>query len=190
MSLEISREVCVKCNLKLFTVEDLTGVYDAVSNTGGYGTPNPEIADVQAAYITVTMSDGTIYTIDCFPTLPNTSGTTFSVTSEDIGQAADEQFLDDVSLIEYTVLGVSGGVPFSVKCGTYEVFMCNALCCVNEKMANIEVGCGCKSNASTEELFLNLEGAKYAAECGKQEKALALLDYVNEKCDGNCTNCG
>lgn len=189
MALSISREVCVNCSLKLFTVTDTTGVYDAISNPTGWGSPNPATSDVQASYITVTMSDGTIYTIDCFPTLPNTSGTTFSVTSEDIGQAADEQFLDDVSLIEYTVLGVSSGVPFQVKCGRYEVFMCNALCCVNEKMANIDVGCGCKSNAKTEELFFMLKGAEYAAECGKQEKSLALLDAVNAECNNECTNC-
>jgi hypothetical protein len=189
MSLEISRTICVRCDLKLFTVTDTTGSYDATSNPGGYGSPNPLTSDVTAAYITVTKSDGTIYTIDCYPTLPNDGGTTFSVTSEDIGQAADEQFLDDISLIEYTVLGVSSGTPFAVKCGRYEAFMCNALCCVNEKMANIEVGCGCKSNAETEDLMLNLKGAEYAAECGKQEKALALLNYVNDKCDSSCTNC-
>jgi hypothetical protein len=189
MSLEISRTICVRCDLKLFTVDDTTGVYDATSNPGGYGSPNPATSDVTAAYIKVTMSDGTIYTIDAYPTLPNTAGTTFSVTSEDIGQAADEQFLDDVSTIDYVVLGVSSGTPFAYTCGRLEVFMCNALCCVNEKMANIEVGCGCKSNAETEDLMLNLKGTEYAAECGKQEKALALLNYVNDKCDSSCTNC-
>lgn len=189
MALELSREICVKCDLKVFTVQDLTGSYDAVSNPGGYGSPNPLISDVTAAYIKVTMADGTIYTIDAYPTLPNDGGSTFTVTNEDLGLDADSQFTDEVVTIDYVVLGVSSGTAFAYTCGGLEAFMCNALCCVNEKMSDIQVGCGCKSNQTTEELFFMLKGAEYAAECGKQEKAQALIDYVNDKCNLNCTSC-
>lgn len=189
MALEISREVCVECSEYLLTVEDTTGVYDATSNPTGWGSPNYAIADVQAAYITITFADGTQQTVDCFPTLPNTSGTLFTITNEDLGYGESEQIDDQVITLAYTVLGVSSGTPFQVTCSNLELLKCNAQCCVNERMAEVEVGCGCSSNEETQELFFMLTAAEYAAECGKKERAQALIDFVNDKCGNGCASC-
>ena len=70
MALSLSFAVAESNNNKLISVTDDTGVYDALTNTGGWGAPNPAVADIDGAThtlglsITITTSDGTETTYD------------------------------------------------------------------------------------------------------------------------------
>lgn len=51
-------------NSQVISLPDGTGDYDAVTNPGGFGAPNPVRSDVSAATLTVTLPDGTQQTED------------------------------------------------------------------------------------------------------------------------------
>lgn len=48
---------------KTFVVSDITGIY-STSNTGGYGSPNAELTDVQSVSIEMLDSNATLTTVD------------------------------------------------------------------------------------------------------------------------------
>jgi len=63
MVLSLSFSVEERNDNKIITVTDSTGVYDALTNTGGWGAPNPEVTDIDGSnhtlemIITITTSD-------------------------------------------------------------------------------------------------------------------------------------
>lgn len=192
MALELQRSVSVNCSSKLFTITDETGLYNASSNTGGYGAPNIAVADVQAAYVQVTLPDGSQYNFDVIATLPNTSDTPYTILNTDLGLSATDQFPDGLWLINYTITGIGGvassinGQVFTYTANSYVLFDCNSQCCANENLANIQAGCGCKDTDKLLEPFILLEAAHAAVNCGKEEKATALINYLNTICGDGC----
>lgn len=79
MALEIKvQKTSITSNCKTFTIDDVTGTYDAITNPGGYGAPNPERSDLYLALVvTLKKSDGDeLITVPSYT--PNTV-TTWSV---------------------------------------------------------------------------------------------------------------
>ena len=71
MALSLSFTVAESNDNKLITVTDSAGIYDALTNTGGWGAPNPEVTDVDPIgthtlelIVTITTSDSTSTTYD------------------------------------------------------------------------------------------------------------------------------
>jgi len=70
MALSLAFTVAESNDNKLITVTDSTGVYDAVTNTTGWGVPNDAVGDIDGVShtlelaVTITTSDGTETTYD------------------------------------------------------------------------------------------------------------------------------
>ena len=122
MALALSFSVTERNDNKLLTVTDNVGVYDAVTNTDGWGAPNPLVTGIDGVThtleldITVTISDGTATTydtIDLFTTFAplgftDVTDLTFPLTcamlvdgGTALGSSSDE-FPDGLYTITYT----------------------------------------------------------------------------------------
>jgi hypothetical protein len=177
---------------KSFTVKETTGVYNASTNTGGWGAPNPTIASALTSTITIaqlTDADTNTYTdavvINTYPTLPNTTETLFEITAEDVGYGVDSQFPDAVYSLTYTVTSSSGSItPVTKLFGLYS----NLDCCIKKMADKVSV---CTCNCS--ELEDNLKEAMrwrrllQAADCCGNVPA--IMKFI-EKITKLCSNCG
>jgi len=97
MALEIKDTFNVNGQGNAILLTDATGSYNA-SNTGGYGTPNPDTSDITADSCSITLpnsstylSTGSTYTFDVFGTFPTTDTTLeYSIQSYSLGQGSGE----------------------------------------------------------------------------------------------------
>lgn len=107
MALVLTGSLVIDCNnLSCLTFTDTTGAY-SVSNTGGYGSPNPAISDIVKINFTVTDGDANAYLYEDVPYTPNAAGTQ-SICLE----AAN--FLDGSTPLELTA-GASYTLTYSVE---------------------------------------------------------------------------
>ena len=177
-------KICQKrCDEIQFT--DITGDYDASTNTGGWGTPNTERADVTSSFLTVEDSNGAIYTVDI--TADVIAGTTeICIPSSSFGITGD--FADGIYVFTWTV---SDAVAQYVQCR--EVFLfCQAKCKVKKLIAGIDSSsCKCDNNSTDRALlaYAMLLGLEYAACCYKIEKFNDLLQAICDISESNCKNC-
>lgn len=128
-------------------VIDSSGIYSATPplNLTGWGAPNPAIADVVTATLTITTKDTAVpYVIDVFPTLPNTSDAPFTILPTMIGYTTT--IPDQILQIVYKVTGIlPSGSPFTYSSGCLFLMGFALNCCVQNKLADAasEVACGC-----------------------------------------------
>lgn len=129
-------------------VIDSSGIYSATPplNLTGYGAPNPVVANVQTATLTITTKDTAVpYVIDVFPTLPNTSDAPFTVLPTMIGYTTT--IPDQILQIVYTITGIlPSGNPFTYSAGCLFGMLVNANCCVNRLLAEATSDVVCKCN--------------------------------------------
>lgn len=137
-------------NQETIQVYENTGAYDASTNGGGYGTPNPAVGDVTAATILFSLrgSDGVFVdyeTVNVYNALPNITETPFEISAEDAGFGTDSTFPDGIYMLTYTVSG-SG---FSAEYIYYVVFKKAIECCYSEKALEFsQCSCNCDSIGS------------------------------------------
>lgn len=163
---------------------DNTGDYAVFSNPTGYGSPNPERADITAAYADITCPDGTVVTaIPC--TLPTTQPTETSITATQLGVAVE----DGIYTIRYYV---TDGI------NTYDItksplYYCNIQCCLDKLVAQLKVDtcCDCDNEAldAANRLDWYIQGAISAADCEKPNKAKKNLAAAQFMCTQRKCNC-
>lgn len=83
-----------------WTFTDTTGTYNAETNTGGYGTPNPGYDDVASTLIRITLASGNIVNITSF--VPTAQNQSFTITNQQLGYGSGE-ILPQVVSVEYYV---------------------------------------------------------------------------------------
>ena len=133
-------------------VIDSSGIYSATPplNLTGYGAPNPAIADVVTATLTITTKDTAIpYVIDVFPTLPNTSDAPFTITPAMIGYTTS--IPTQILKIKYTITGIlPSGNPFTYSAWQLVGILSEIQCCVNElnALAVTALQCDCNDACS------------------------------------------
>lgn len=196
---------------------DSTGTYNAVTNPGGYGAPNPDSTAINKAIIKVyppgftvpiiltftiaagtitnatrTDPDGTITTI-----LSSLSTTTFPwtdtdpliLTSDLLGIGESESLESGSWLFEYIIS--TALAVFNTSIDTF--FFCVAECCVNRMLLKVDnCDCGCGGNGYGEQYLKAktlLDAAKFSAQWGLKEKAQSLLEEVQSICGSDCNGC-
>jgi len=209
MALDININVGRSLDQFSFIVTDLTGAYNVNSNPTGYGAPNPTVASFSTFSIVVTMCDtvtllptGATYTINAYPTLPNTSGAGFVIANTSLGLAADQKIPDGV--YKFNVSAISSGDTYTTQ--ETEVFYEIVGCCIDT--LTIEAfGCGCSSESkkikeiikanmwlgllrpSVNELGQIVESA--IEKCGQYDKAAEIIRELQKICNNkNCKGCG
>ena len=163
---------CLTDSCTELIVSETTGAYNATTNVGGYGSPNPTTASVSSYSLVITSPDNTDYTINLF-----TNG--FPTTDSTIQYSIPLASLGNRSVIEdgywqfaWTVVG-NDGEAYTVENNSAYYFTCNSACCVKALRAKIDLNddCCCSTSNSEVEDYLKakvlLDGLKDAAFCGK-----------------------
>lgn len=174
-------------------VQDATGEYSA-ANTSGWGTPNPEIADMTNAALSVTLPDattllpnGTPITWDSssdpafYNLFPNTGIPKFVVTGEMAGYGADSKLADGIYQVDYQA--TNGTITYSYS--RYVMVDRTVECCLN-KLA--DSGCGCGESKRYSRGTTALGAARAAIECQNITVAAKNLLYAIDIC-GGCKGC-
>lgn len=159
-----------------FTFTDTTGVYNATTNTGGYGAPNLESNDATESTISIYAPGSTVPYIITFvleigninsAIITNPDGTTDDITTDVVTTQGlsfpfSTDFSSDSLLIDETWIGgtedeaLTDGVytiVYTVSDGVteynttvYTLSKCNAQCCISKAYANLTDGCGCNDS--------------------------------------------
>lgn len=202
-NLQLGIHLCQTSNCKVVKFSETTGEYNASSNPGGWGTPNPEVGDVTSTVVTFILPNGTTTSFDStvlgpanpFLNFPDETGTEeVSLTMANFGGSSSSAFDDGFYTVTYTVNGNFGVDTYSATITQTFFLSCQIRCCI-DKMFHLasQADCtDCKSeklnNALEAESFL--KSAEFAAACGKIEMAKKHLAKAQWICNTkNCTNC-
>lgn len=186
-------------------ISDTTGQYSP-TNLGGYGTINPDLADVTACSADFTIPDSTTYqlsnpptiiTIDLFAlgfpaistiTIPNTA---FGLSSTSV--LPDGWYNADVTM---TATTVDGDVTSTADDDF--VISYSARCCVDGAIAE-HATCTCSNFDATDVKIIRMDMAvdviDYLVECDKLVQAANTLAYAKQQCaalancGGGCSGC-
>lgn len=171
------------------TLTDTTGLYNASTNPGGYGSPNPTYADISSTLISIVLSNGNTVNITTF--IPTANVPYLVIQAADLGYTS-ATIPDQIATISYSVyknslcrIGYkSSGVLLS----------CNTETCINAKIAStLDNDCSCDEGGSTQTDFvfnmqMTLDNIKYAV-----TRNIGCVDGKIEalysKCSGGCSDC-
>lgn len=192
MALVPKINMCLNSGCTTLTFRETTGAYNALTNTGGYGAPNPTTGDVIQVVLNVTDPDGEIYVIDV-------TSEGFPTTNEDFEYELDMADLGNRTSIEDGLwsfsLTVVTNVTFYTGYKSY-FFYCNAECCVNKLLSNVEPDeCMCdEENNKRIDRYIKvktfLESLKNAANCYNETRFDNILTVINKLCrNADCKTC-
>lgn len=181
---------------KSIIILDTTGDYNAVTNPTGWGTPNPEKADVASAYISIiNLTTNTTYD-NITEVSDYTTGSVTIYTSELL---IDGVSIGDVTLPDgqYCILLSLTMNDDSVYQQTVKkVFLCESCCKIKTKACEIDLQCGCCNEPCAKEIwaflqaFAELKIVEYSAYCGSTSninKKIKSLQSLLSTFD--CPNC-
>lgn len=184
--------ICLNSGCSTLTFRETTGVYDAETNTTGYGAPNITTGDVIQIVLNVTSPDGDIYVIDL-------TSEGFPTTNEDLEYEITSEDLDGITTIQdglwsFTLTTITNST-FYVGYKSY-FFYCNAECCVNKILATVEADeCLCdEENNKRIDRYIKvktfLESLKNAANCYNETRFENILAIINKLCrNADCKTC-
>lgn len=173
MALDPTINLCLRTGCNELVFSETTGIYNASSNLGGYGTPNPVTGNVISAVLTVISPSNQTYTINLFTTtfFP-TSDTTFEYTLP-LAQLGNRTIIEDGQWqFIYTIVTRIMGVDTTYIANTSGIFTCNSTCCVQELLLDID-----EVNIDSKENIKRIDNYK------KASSFLAVLKYY-----ANCSN--
>jgi hypothetical protein len=169
---------------------DVTGAYNASTNTGGYGTPNPSYADIDSTLITFEfLGTGGTAEIDSF--IPTGSDFSIVLNGTDLG-FSNGTITDQLVKVTYQVFA-AGDCQIGFKSSTV-LFYCQTQACINAKIASSLAGdCACDgdTDANTNvvwEMMMELESLKIVAT--KNASCIdGKIETLYQKCTAGCSNC-
>lgn len=184
MALSPKIKPCFKHNCTNLYLYDITGAYNASTNTTGWGSPNTTLAGATIATVSITLPEATsavdfdvLATVNA-ATIVDGEFTLDQLTMEDF-DSTEEKFPDGVYTIVYTI-----DETYTQTITTFST--CQTDCCV-EKMKTkfAEKLCGCDWDIYWKnylEAKAYLTGAKYKYACGDTTNAIAMLKKVQKIC--------
>lgn len=197
MAFQLKFAVTLGSNCKSFVITQNTGTYDDPDNLTGWGTPNPEIADIDTSTITIqNLTTETVYdalTITSSATVGNET----TYTTEDLS-------INGVSIGDVTL-------PDGQYCFTYNVvmndeteyensvsklFLCETCCKIKTMACEIDLECGCCNEPCAAEIwkflqaFTELKVIEYSAYCSSSSnlnnKIKSLQSFLT---NNDCKTC-
>lgn len=214
LSLEIQLYTEKSCD-DLF-LEDMTGLYVAGTNEGGYGPLNVTINDITQVFVEVNytaLGVSTLFTFDVTNGVITSAGlsldggilidiyslmTNYDWPFTDVNPLnlttttwsnTLPTFDDMVYTVEYSVVYTPGSSPVTITTESSSLIDCKTCCCVSKKSVTIDMN-------NTEALVAMLvptaylQTAKFAADNGLIEKANAYIQKAKNICDQNDCGCG
>lgn len=187
--------ICQSSDCTEFIFSELTGTYNATTNSTGWGAPNATLASVTTPVnLVVTLPDGTTsYTINLLSTTPafpvdtlTSNEVTFDMSN--IGGTAGDSIPDGVYTFVYTVT-TSGGTYTQTAT---VAFYCQVSCCVYTMFKDLDIECDCcdDDRKRITDAYLMLKGLIYSANCGNISQFNSILEELQRLCTNtNCSNC-
>ena len=206
MALELNVKFTRSNDYQSIVATDLTGVYNALTNPGGYGAPNPTVGSFTSFNITVTPADpvtllptGTPVTVNAYPSLPSSSNGTFTITNVDLGLAATDNIIDGVYL--FNVVAETALAEYEYQ--RYAVFSDIVACCI-KNLTLQAFGCDCNGknkNLVKANMWLSLlkpsvddSGEIIPSQvelCQQWNQAAEIIRELQKICNNNnCKGCG
>lgn len=214
LSLEIQTYTEKSCD-NLF-LEDMTGLYVAGTNPGGYGAPNPTINDITKVNVVVNYTaleastefifdvalgvitdanfilDGgvpiNIYSLMDSYDWPFTSTNPLNLTT-DLWTSTIPLFEDMVYTVDYSVTYTPGVSPVVVTTQNLLLVDCKTCCCVSKKTLSIDM-----NDTDTMVALLiptaYLQAAQFAADNGLVDTANTFIAKAKKLCDQSKCGCG
>lgn len=169
MALVPSISLCLKTGCTKLVFKETTGVYNASTNLGGYGSPNPTTASIVSAVLTITSPNNIVYTIDLFATTffpTSNKDYEYSILALDLGL---NNFEDGEWTLVYTLISNVEVIYTTTK---VSIFTCNSACCVQDLLLDID-----PNNINSKENIIKIDNYK---------KAKSFLDTLRYY--ANCSN--
>lgn len=174
---------------------ETTDEYSA-SNTGGYGSVNPDTSDVTDVALEI-VNQGEEYAFDDsdltgFP--DDDASEVVSITSDMLGGDTGDQIPDGILTITFTYTGTYLSVVFTTETVIYKGIATAVECCYDKLIASVTAGtCNCESQ---EEAYKNvvllrstIDAFYNAASCNETERAEELLSQAQQICEDCECNC-
>ncbi len=202
-NLQLGLDLCETNNCKTIKLSELTGVYEATFNPGGWddtGLINPALADVTRIVLYFTFPDLSVQTFDSnivgtltFPTEDTTLEYPWSMT--DFDSPSGTPFTDGEYIITYYIEGTFLGNAYTATVTSRFFLTCQTQCCIDKLFhAASQSDCtDCKNEKLDKALEAEsyLKSAQYAADCTKINMAKKHLAKAQWICNNkNCLNCG
>lgn len=203
MAVDLSLTYSQSNDNKTLTFTDATGVYDAVTNTGGWGTPNTAVTDIDGTAgtlsltITVVTPDGetTYDAIDLFTVFGDGGFSTvndlvFAINAshlESSGTAlgtSDTELPDGIYEVSYTYTDVSGNDPGSTDTYTEDTLVDGQVRnSVYELLRVVPViyacnECRCEEMYEAQFSYSYLKAMEYSAFVAKKEELIDQLETL------------
>lgn len=189
MALTPLNSLCFKNNCKTIRINDITGVYDVVTNIGGWGTPNTTLVQADPVTITLTLPDNTssIFTVTSTVNAATISGGQFhliDIETTDITGFSESQFEDGIYNIIYLVTDSSNGTEYTYETNIWND--CKVKCCLAKSLTRVEKElCGCEFTEFWHQynlISMNLASARYAFGNGDFTNAKKYLKAMQKSC--------
>lgn len=171
-----------------FIFSDVTGVYNATYNTGGYGAPNPAYGDITSTLITITLADGTVVSFEDF--IPTAADHSFTITASDLGYTG--AIPDQIINVEYSVYA-DGDCRIGYKNVSVLLYALTETC-INNKIATLlNDDCACDDAGGNQvdlvmqQLFM-LDAIKIVSQ-GNIGCANGKIEALYQQCQAGCSNC-
>jgi len=184
-----------------FYFSDVTPLYNAVSDAGGYdltGAVNLDPADIDQTrlFLDVTLPDNTVVPF----TIPNTTFNeanigiigllTFEITATDLGFTTTLQ--DGIYKFSYKIYSEDGSQTYSAAC--YIAVSFEICCCLEQKLATLSTCPTCPGNSKKISDLWNAwmlqSKINHLVACHNNTGANEIFDYLNTYCDiRNCDSC-
>jgi len=193
MALFLNFNIKESDNARELSFTETTGTYNASTNPGGWGAPNPVTTDVTAT-ATLSILPPSITTpivIDLFPSSFPTTDTaqTLVIRSQDLGLGTDIILPDGLWEMTYTVIDTVAN-PDVTYTNDQTIFVSGqARCCVYGLLASADISCcDCDGSdlARALEAFTYYRAALACAACGNTDKFAEALAIVDNYCDNKC----
>ena len=141
MSLVLNIQACVQTACTELLIKETTGVYNASTNTGGYGSPNATTASVLTAVLTITSPSAQVYTINLFDNGFPSSVTTFEyvIPMSELGNRTEIE--DGQWTFLYTI---TTNTDTTYRVTKSYIFTCGSECCVAKLLGDLDISdCDC-----------------------------------------------
>lgn len=173
-----------------------TGTYNALTNLGGWGVPNPVLGDAVITNILIQRRDDTTETVYTYN--PTNFPTNNPLVTEDIpytsfgGTSSTDKIIDGLYHVTYQNID-SGGVTIGEN-DFYFPLVGGLQCCLTRLRRKLPLptnGCKCSHKLLDEvaNAQLLLDSICDQVRCDDLDGAQRTIDYLKKFCSCHCTDC-